>query len=146
MASSGVNVRNPMLPLPSLPLTSIADNQPQVLRYGALFTGIGYGFYHQASIAAKVKLANIDRDFEHQASLISKAKAEWAKKTMPKEVKEGAGEFDFSWGERWLENLLLENPDRAGSALRSVVLGLHPGNKMSKRDRSICRILLDPTN
>ena len=78
-------------------------------------------------------MANIDRDFEHQASLISKAKAEWAKKTMPKEVKEGAGESAISWGERWLENPLLpENPDQAGSALRSAALGLHPGNKIAK--------------
>lgn len=35
-------------------------------------------------------MAQIDRDFEHQASLISKAKAEWVKKTMPKEAKENA--------------------------------------------------------
>ena len=38
-------------------------------------------------------MAHIDREFENQASLISKAKAEWAKKTMPKEAKEGGGEF-----------------------------------------------------
>lgn len=96
MASSGANVRNPMLLLLSPPLPSIAYNQAQVLRYAALFAGVGYGFYHQASIAAKVKMAHVDREFENQASLISKAKAEWAKKTMPKEVKEGAGEFAFS--------------------------------------------------
>ncbi|KAL9136766.1 MAG: hypothetical protein Q9175_002028 [Cornicularia normoerica] len=35
-------------------------------------------------------MAHTDREFENQASLISKAKAEWAKKTMPKEAKEGA--------------------------------------------------------
>ncbi|CAD6582342.1 MAG: hypothetical protein ASARMPRED_000940 [Alectoria sarmentosa] len=60
-----------------------------VLRYAALFTGAGYGFYHQASLAARAKMAHIDREFENQASLISKAKAEWVKKTMPKEAKEG---------------------------------------------------------
>ena len=38
-------------------------------------------------------MAHIDREFENQASLISKAKAEWVKKTMPKEAKEGGGEF-----------------------------------------------------
>lgn len=89
-------MRNPMLLLPSPPLTSIAHNDAQVLRYAALLTGVGYGFYHQASIAAQTKMAHIDREFENQASLISKAKAEWAKKTMPKEAKEGAGEFAFS--------------------------------------------------
>ena len=65
----------------------------QVLRYAALFTGVGYGFYHQASLTAKTKAAHVDREFENQASLIAKAKAEWVKKTMPKDVKEGAGEF-----------------------------------------------------
>ena len=65
----------------------------QVLRYAALFTGVGYGFYHQASLTAKTKTAHVDREFENQASLIAKAKAEWVKKTMPKDAKEGAGEF-----------------------------------------------------
>lgn len=41
-------------------------------------------------------MAQIDRDFEHQASLISKAKAEWVKKTMPKEAKESAGKSAIS--------------------------------------------------
>ncbi|KAF6220106.1 hypothetical protein HO133_003237 [Letharia lupina] len=68
----------------------MASSGGNVLRYAALLTGVGYGFYHQASIAAQTKMAHIDREFENQASLISKAKAEWAKKTMPKEVKEGA--------------------------------------------------------
>ena len=40
-------------------------------------------------------MAHIDREFENQAKLISKAKAEWAKKTMPKEIKEGAGKCTF---------------------------------------------------
>ncbi|KAL9069527.1 MAG: hypothetical protein Q9161_005445 [Pseudevernia consocians] len=66
-------------------LTSVAHNHAQVLRYAALLTGAGYGFYHQASIAAQTKMAHIDREFENQASLVAKAKAEWAKKTMPKE-------------------------------------------------------------
>lgn len=74
------------------PLTSIAHNYAQVLRYTALVAGIGYGYYHQKSIVAKAKAAHRDREFEKQASLIAKAKAEWAKKTMPKEVKEGARE------------------------------------------------------
>ena len=77
-------------------LFSVAHDHAQVLRYTALFAGVGYGFYHQASIAAKAKMAQIDREFANQASLISKAKAEWAQKTMPKEVKEGAGELCFS--------------------------------------------------
>lgn len=96
MASSGANVRDPLLLLLSPPLPSTAYNDAQVLRYAALLTGAGYGFYHQASLVAKTKMAHIDREFDNQANLISKAKAEWAKKTMPKEAKEGAGEFAFS--------------------------------------------------
>ncbi len=96
MASSGVNVSNSMLLVPSPPLTLIAYKHTQVLRYTALLTGVGYGFYHQASISARAKIAHIDREFENQASLIAKAKAEWVKKTMPKEAKEGGGEFAFS--------------------------------------------------
>ena len=81
--------------LPSIHPNCLQAN-PQVLRYTALITGVGYGYYHQASISAKTKAAHVDRQYEHQASLISKAKAEWTKKTMPKEVKEGAGEFFLS--------------------------------------------------
>ena len=40
-------------------------------------------------------MAQLDRQNEHQASLIAKAKAEWAKKTLPKEVSEGNSEFSF---------------------------------------------------
>lgn len=68
----------------------------QVLRYTALVAGVGYGFYHQRSIAARANMAHVDKEYEHQASLIAKAKSEWAKKTMPKDVKAGAGEFSFS--------------------------------------------------
>lgn len=37
-------------------------------------------------------MAQLDRQNEHQASLIAKAKAEWTKKTLPKEVKDGNSE------------------------------------------------------
>ncbi|KAM0798213.1 ATP synthase E chain-domain-containing protein [Usnea florida] len=74
----------------------MASSGVNVLRYVALFTGVGYGFYHQASLTAKTKTAHVDREFENQASLIAKAKAEWVKKTMPKDAKEGAGEFVVS--------------------------------------------------
>ena len=101
MASSGVNVRKIQPSLRLSFLLSLDSNRSltmhaQVLRYVALFTGVGYGFYHQASLTAKTKSAHVDREFENQASLIAKAKAEWVKKTMPKDVKEGAGEFVVS--------------------------------------------------
>lgn len=67
----------------------MASSGVNVLRYAALIAGVGYGFSHQASLVAKAKVAQTDRDFENQANLISKAKAEWVKKTMPKEAKEG---------------------------------------------------------
>lgn len=91
-----------LLFLPSLS-PQLLTGSAQVLRYTALVTGVGYGFYHQASIAAKTKLAHVNRQNEHQASLIAKAKAEWAKKTMPKEIKEGAGELFSLRDECWLE-------------------------------------------
>lgn len=90
MASSGVNVRIPALPRTIS--TSVAYSHAQVLRYAALVTGVGYGYYHQASITTNQKLARIDQE---QASLIAKAKSEWVKKTTPKEPKEGAGELAF---------------------------------------------------
>lgn len=74
---------------------------PQVLRYSALATGVLYGLYHQATLSAKSKINQVDRDYEHQSSLIQKAKAEYVKKTMPKESRtQGGG------GESWCSFLI----------------------------------------
>ncbi|KAL8671044.1 MAG: hypothetical protein Q9168_004437 [Polycauliona sp. 1 TL-2023] len=63
-----------------------------VLRYSALFAGGGYGLYHQSNISAKTHKAKVDRDFAHQASLITQAKAEFKKKNMPQESVTKGGE------------------------------------------------------
>ncbi|KAI4236058.1 MAG: hypothetical protein LQ349_002794 [Xanthoria aureola] len=63
-----------------------------VLRYSALFAGVGYGLYHQSNINAVNHKAKVDRDFAHQASLITQAKAEFKKKNMPQESVTKGGE------------------------------------------------------
>src|SRR6266702_767141 len=63
----------------------------QVLRWSALGLGVFYGIYHQASISSREKLDKINREYKHKEELINKAKAEWAKKTMPAESKMASG-------------------------------------------------------
>ncbi|MCJ1455540.1 hypothetical protein MMC28_005895 [Mycoblastus sanguinarius] len=69
----------------------MASSGVNVLRWSALFTGVVYGLYHQSAISAKSKINQIDAEFQHQSTLIQKAKAEWAKKTMPQDSKTTAG-------------------------------------------------------
>lgn len=64
-----------------------------MLRYSALFFGVFYGFYHQSTLSAKAKLAEIDREYHHKESLIQQAKAEFAKKNMPAESKTEGGQI-----------------------------------------------------
>ncbi|KKA30479.1 hypothetical protein TD95_000636 [Thielaviopsis punctulata] len=54
-----------------------------VLRYSALAFGVLYGFTHQRSITAGEKAAAAKHEYEHKASLIAKAKAEYAKSKNP---------------------------------------------------------------
>lgn len=67
----------------------------QVLRYSALLAGVGYGFYHQSNINAQNHKAKVDRDFAHQASLITQAKAEFKKKNVPQESVTEGGEGEL---------------------------------------------------
>ncbi|ORY05060.1 ATP synthase E chain-domain-containing protein [Clohesyomyces aquaticus] len=60
--------------------TSVGVN---VLRWSALGFGVFYGFYHQLSISSRDKLAATKREYEHKQSLITQAKAEWAKQHAP---------------------------------------------------------------
>ncbi|KAI9894233.1 MAG: hypothetical protein M1814_004087 [Vezdaea aestivalis] len=64
-----------------------------VLRYSALLGGLFYGFYHQSTLSAAAKVAQIDRDYAHKEGVIQKAKAEWAKKTLPPEKKTASGDL-----------------------------------------------------
>ncbi|KAE8141428.1 ATP synthase E chain-domain-containing protein [Aspergillus pseudotamarii] len=57
-----------------------------VLRYSALVAGLFYGAYHQSSITANAKRAEADREYARQERLIQQAKAEWKKKTAPKDT------------------------------------------------------------
>lgn len=62
-----------------------------MLRYSALFTGLFYGFYHQSSLSAQAKEAEIDREYKRKLSLIDQAKAAYAKKDCPEP--ESSGKF-----------------------------------------------------
>ncbi|KAK7182050.1 mitochondrial f0 subunit e [Paraphaeosphaeria sporulosa] len=61
--------------------TSVGVN---VLRWGALATGVFYGLYNQVSISSRERLQAKQREWDHHESLIQQAKAEWAK-THPSE-------------------------------------------------------------
>ncbi|KAF1981454.1 hypothetical protein K402DRAFT_425409 [Aulographum hederae CBS 113979] len=54
-----------------------------VLRWSALGVGLFYGITHQAAISSKDKLAAKNAAYDHQAKLVSDAKAEWARKHAP---------------------------------------------------------------
>ncbi len=107
MTSTGVNVsdcakisvisnqKRNKFSIPPVMLTSAS----QVLRYSALFAGVSYGLYRQSNLNAQSHKAKVDRDFAHQASLISQAKAEFKKKNMPQETgtKGGNGESQIPY-------------------------------------------------
>ncbi|KAA8642237.1 ATP synthase subunit e [Aspergillus tanneri] len=57
-----------------------------VLRYSALVAGLVYGVYRQSSITSTAKQAEANREYARQERLIQQAKAEWKKKTAPKET------------------------------------------------------------
>lgn len=57
-----------------------------VLRYSALVAGLFYGVYRQSSITASAQRADAEREYARQERLIQQAKAEWKKKTAPKDT------------------------------------------------------------
>jgi len=63
----------------------------QVLRWSALGLGLFYGITHQASISARDRTTAAQRDWKHKEDTIAKAKAEYARKNAPYDVKTGAG-------------------------------------------------------
>lgn len=71
---------------------SLANSCFKVLRYSALGAGVLYGFYHQRSLNAHFKMNDLTRKYQAEESLIAKAKAEYTKKTMPKESKTAGGD------------------------------------------------------
>ncbi|KIW64894.1 hypothetical protein PV04_07198 [Phialophora macrospora] len=64
-----------------------------VLRWSALAAGIFYGFTHQRTITARNAAAHQKAEYDHKAELISKAKAEWAKKNLPPQSKTASGDI-----------------------------------------------------
>ncbi|KAF2442600.1 hypothetical protein P171DRAFT_434074 [Karstenula rhodostoma CBS 690.94] len=70
--------------------TSVGVN---VLRWGALATGVFYGLYNQVSISSRERLQAKQREWDQHESLIQQAKAEWAKthpSEQPKPASSGA--------------------------------------------------------
>ncbi len=64
----------------------------QVLRYSALIFGVAYGFQHQRTITSNARAAHANAEYQHKVDLISKAKLEWAKKSLPPEAKTPGGD------------------------------------------------------
>ncbi|KAI4213023.1 MAG: hypothetical protein LQ351_004367 [Letrouitia transgressa] len=67
----------------------MSNSGVNVLRYSALLIGCGYGFYHQRTITSKAKQDHLDHEYRRQERLIQQAKAEWSKKTAPKDTTPG---------------------------------------------------------
>jgi len=63
----------------------MASTGVNVLRWSALFAGVTYGIYHQSSLRSQAKVNEAARKYHQEESLIAKAKAEYLKKTMPKD-------------------------------------------------------------
>jgi hypothetical protein len=55
----------------------------QVLRWGALVTGVFYGFTHQSAIRSSDKKAQAQQAWDRKVKLIDDAKAEYARKNAP---------------------------------------------------------------
>ncbi|MCJ1412005.1 hypothetical protein MMC19_006097 [Ptychographa xylographoides] len=70
----------------------MAASGANVLRYSALGCGILYGFYHQRTLNNQAHLNDLTRKYKAEESLIAKAKAEYTKKTMPKDSKTAGGD------------------------------------------------------
>ncbi|KAJ5449781.1 uncharacterized protein N7458_006230 [Penicillium daleae] len=56
-----------------------------VFRYSALVAGLIYGVYHQSSLTQAAKRTEIEHEYARKERLIEQAKAEWKKKTQPKQ-------------------------------------------------------------
>ncbi|KAF2088363.1 hypothetical protein K490DRAFT_65040 [Saccharata proteae CBS 121410] len=63
-----------------------ASTGVNVLRWSALGLGVLYGVYHQTSISSRDQAAAAHAEFERKQQLVQQAKAEWAKKTAPKDA------------------------------------------------------------
>ena len=64
-------------------------------RWTALFAGVLYGIYHQSALNTAHRRLEVDRKYEEEESLIAKAKAEYVKKTMPKDKLTAGGDSEL---------------------------------------------------
>lgn len=63
----------------------MASSGVNVLRYSALFAGAFYGLYRQSRLSVQSRINEMDRKYRHEEQLIERAKAEYVKKTTPKD-------------------------------------------------------------
>ncbi|MCJ1444130.1 MAG: hypothetical protein MMC23_004631 [Stictis urceolatum] len=70
----------------------MASTGANVLRWSALFSGISYGLYHQSQLKSQAQLNDVQRKWKDEESLIARAKAEWVKKTLPKDKQTAGGD------------------------------------------------------
>ncbi|KAL1975253.1 hypothetical protein VTN31DRAFT_3645 [Thermomyces dupontii] len=69
----------------------MASQGVNVLRYSALAAGVVYGFWHQATLDARAKKAEAEREYRRKEKLIEQAKAEYRKRHAPAESKTTGG-------------------------------------------------------
>ncbi|PSK42239.1 ATP synthase E chain-like protein [Elsinoe australis] len=63
----------------------MASTGVNVLRWSALGLGVFYGAYHQSTIRSADRTAAAKQEYERKEKLITQAKAEFAKRNMPKD-------------------------------------------------------------
>ena len=56
---------------------------------------MGYGFTHQRAITSSIHASHEHAEWKKKENLISKAKLEWAKKTLPPQAKTASGDGMF---------------------------------------------------
>jgi F-type H+-transporting ATP synthase subunit e len=63
----------------------------QVLRWSALGVGVFYGFYHNQALKSQAQAHAAKAEWDNKESLISQAKAEWAKSHPQEQPKPSSG-------------------------------------------------------
>ena len=66
----------------------------QVLRWGALVLGLGYGFTHQAALSRQAEAHKVEQQYKTREELITKAKAAYAQSKLPASQKSGDGKSE----------------------------------------------------
>ncbi|KAF2647609.1 hypothetical protein K491DRAFT_699513 [Lophiostoma macrostomum CBS 122681] len=69
----------------------MASTGVNVLRWSALGVGVFYGFYHNQALKSQAQAHAAKAEWDHKESLISQAKAEWAKDHPQEQPKPSSG-------------------------------------------------------